>query len=126
MKLLNDMFFIVSTENEKESGTVYGVKLNPEHFIYKLHFPGNPITPGVCLIQMTQEILEQQFRRAFCLVEISNVKFLQTLIPAADAVIFFRFGKITLTDEGCKVQLSIADTEQAYAKLSLRYGYERI
>jgi 3-hydroxyacyl-[acyl-carrier-protein] dehydratase len=125
MKLLNELFFISDKEEGTGNETVYYVQLNPAHFVYRLHFPGNPITPGVCLIQMTQEILEQHFLRRFRLVEISNVKFLQTLSPQADARIHVRFGKISLTDEGCKAQLTIADAEQTYAKLSLSYGYER-
>ena len=56
MKLINDFFEIVSKESGE--GTLKcKVRLHPEHFIYQAHFPGNPVTPGVCLVQMAAEIL---------------------------------------------------------------------
>ena len=60
MKLINDFFEVIAlTPSEGELRCK--VKFNPEHFIYKAHFPGNPVTPGVCLVQMAAEILGEQY-----------------------------------------------------------------
>ena len=45
MRLINKMFSIVS------EGETVRIQLHPEHVIYQAHFPGSPITPGVCIIQ---------------------------------------------------------------------------
>ena len=47
MRLINDLFEVVSTK-QGEDNYQCQVKFNPEHRIYKAHFPGNPVTPGVC------------------------------------------------------------------------------
>ena len=36
------------------------IKLNKDHDIYNGHFPNNPITPGVIIIQIIKEILEEK------------------------------------------------------------------
>ena len=64
MKLINDFFEVIAlTPSEGELRCK--VKFNPEHFIYKAHFPGNPVTPGVCLVQMAAEILGEQYHKQF-------------------------------------------------------------
>ena len=37
----------------------YTIKLIPSCVIYQAHFPGEPITPGVCIVQMAKELIEE-------------------------------------------------------------------
>ena len=50
MKLLNDFCTIAGGDTDK-----IWLRLNPDHPIYHAHFPGNPITPGVCIVQIVGE-----------------------------------------------------------------------
>ena len=50
--LKNDFYQILD-----ETASETRVRLNPAHVIYQAHFPGRPITPGACQIQMVTEIL---------------------------------------------------------------------
>lgn len=58
MKLLDNLYHIID-ENNCDVDHTYTIKLNAEHFIYAAHFPGEPITPGVCIMQIAQELLER-------------------------------------------------------------------
>ena len=80
MKLLNDFFNIVSSDKAGEKFNV-AVTLNPAHEIFKGHFPGNPVVPGVCMIQMLKEVLEHIHHHRFTLKEASQLKFLAVLNP---------------------------------------------
>ena len=55
--LIND-FFNIQDKQETETGMVYNIQLNPNHEIYKGHFPEQPIAPGVCLAQVVKELCE--------------------------------------------------------------------
>jgi 3-hydroxyacyl-[acyl-carrier-protein] dehydratase len=57
------------------------VEINPGHQIFKGHFPGNPVVPGVCQIQMVTEILEEIFNKKFRLIHADNIKFLSLINP---------------------------------------------
>jgi 3-hydroxyacyl-[acyl-carrier-protein] dehydratase len=55
--LLNDFFTITSLSGEGPSFKAL-LALNPRHRIFGGHFPGQPVVPGVCLMQMVKEVLE--------------------------------------------------------------------
>lgn len=76
MRLLDDMFILVSVTDRQAV-----LRLNGAHPIYAVHFPGQPITPGVCLVQLLGELLQRQTGRALELGRIVNLKFVHTLSP---------------------------------------------
>ncbi|MFT4024998.1 MAG: 3-hydroxyacyl-ACP dehydratase, partial [Flavihumibacter sp.] len=50
---------------------------NADHAIFGGHFPGQPVVPGVCMIQMVQEVMETALGRRMQLVSSGSIKFLQ-------------------------------------------------
>lgn len=125
MKLL-DQLFILDEITETENGFEAVLKTNPEHLIYSAHFPGNPITPGVCIIQIANELLEKQLGKRLYLNIIKNVKFLSVIIPAEGKKIKYAFSGIAETETGCKTQVVVSDETMVYAKMSLIFGYEPV
>lgn len=119
---LTDNFFIIESINDTEDGFEAVLRTNPTHFIYKSHFPGNPITPGVCVVQTAGELLEHKFNRKMYLKGIKNVKFLMVIIPEEGKKIRYSFSNIT-AEEGCvKTQVVVSDDAIVYAKISLIFS----
>ena len=79
MPLLNDFYTI----REITQGDRYliSIELNPEHEIYKGHFPGNPVVPGVCQTQIVKECIEKIKGINIMLVSGDNIKFTAVLNP---------------------------------------------
>lgn len=125
MKLL-DQLFILDEIDESENGFEAMLQTNPEHPIYAAHFPGNPITPGVCIIQIANELLEKYLGKRLFLKTIKNVKFLSVIIPAEGKMIKYAFSGIAETETGCKAQVVVSDGTMVYAKMSLIFGYEPV
>jgi 3-hydroxyacyl-[acyl-carrier-protein] dehydratase len=129
MKLKNSFFTI----EESSSATQIVVRLNSEHPIYQAHFPGEPITPGVCIIQIAKELLEEALQRGnYCendknwqgqyhLVAVKNVKFLAPISPLETPLVTYTLQKVTLSDDGTivKAQITVESTDKLMAKLSL-------
>ena len=118
MTLLDD-FYKIEQQTAVESGFEYLVLLNKEHTIYKAHFPENPITPGVCIIQICIELLEQQTGKSLFLQKIHNVKFLSIIDPMLVSTIKVSFSKISFDDEGYKCSVLVHWETTQFAKLSL-------
>lgn len=125
MKLLNDFFRIEKSEVTDEN-YICRIRLNTAHTIYRAHFPGNPITPGVCLVQMVTECLEQFLRKSLYLKEVKNVKFLSILSPVENDRVTLVFSKTAMSETECNVQAIIVSAEIQYAKMSLIYAYEPV
>ena len=118
MKLINDFYHIVATD-DSEGKYVCKVKMNAAHNIYSVHFPGNPVTPGVCLVQMVAEMLEQKYSKRFVLSTAVNIKFKRLVSPNDEPS--FVFSKIVTEDDLLKTIVSIEDEQGQFVKMSLQY-----
>ncbi|MCK0145108.1 3-hydroxyacyl-ACP dehydratase [Arenibacter sp. F26102] len=76
--------YTTETFNKNEEGISAQIKLNPKHEIFKGHFPGKPIMPGVCMIQIIKELTERSLGKDLFLSIASNVKFMAIINPETD------------------------------------------
>lgn len=119
MKLINDFYQIISTE-QCEGEYRCKVQMNPDHALYRVHFPGNPVTPGVCLVQMATEILEQKYQKTLLFCKADNIKFKKTV--GSNEAPSFVFIKELVEGNQLSVRVSIEDGEVQFVKMSLRYN----
>ena len=59
------------------------IELNPGHALYQGHFPGQPVVPGVCTLQMIKESAEQIVSQPLQYVQIASSKFLSAINPVS-------------------------------------------
>lgn len=81
--LLNDFYTI---EKWAGSDTTAGeiratLVLNAAHPIFAGHFPGQPVVPGACQLQMVEELLSHVLDKEFRLVNAAQIKFLAPIDP---------------------------------------------
>ncbi len=93
MKLKNSLYCILS-KAVSDPTISYDIQLDASHFIYQAHFPDNPITPGVCIIQIAKELLEDHLACDLHVIRMKNVKFLQVISPRERTTITYQFDKI--------------------------------
>lgn len=116
--ILKDQLYTIVRQTETENSTVFSVVLNPECFIYKAHFPGNPITPGVCIIQTACELLGELEGRKLEVAEIKNVKFLNILSPVSNKNVEFVFNSIDHEDNKAKAKVDVKEGEELFTSIS--------
>lgn len=51
------------------------------HPVFKGHFPGNPIVPGVIQVQIIKDLMEKEAGQKLALTEANNIKFLSIISP---------------------------------------------
>ncbi len=79
--LLGDFFHITTIQTADNTVTSL-LEINPAHPIFGGHFPGQPVVPGVCMMQMVKEIAEKALEKKTRLIKADQIKFLALLIPA--------------------------------------------
>ena len=87
--MLENTFYTVQKTDSTQNTYRADVRLNASHEIYKAHFPQNPITPGVCLLQIALELLNLKFERNLRLTEAKNIKYLKVINPTENPNIEF-------------------------------------
>lgn len=79
--ILKDEFYTV-LHPVITAGSLHAVlELNPDHAIFLGHFRGQPVVPGVCMLQMTKELLETAMDKPTRLLKGSELKFLSVIDP---------------------------------------------
>lgn len=116
--LRDTLYEIISADCENRR---FEIRLLPECFIYKAHFPAHPVTPGVCLIAMASELLGVALRHRLETVKVVNAKFLAVIDPRIAKNVTFTFSKIFDDGETVKATASVSDSETVYSKLSLLF-----
>ena len=84
--LIND-FYTCQDSQVGEQEISCRIVFNGEHAIFKGHFPRNPVVPGVCMMEMVKELLQEQVHESLMLRSTGNVKFLQLITPDVQPVI---------------------------------------
>lgn len=130
MILKNNLYTIKEAQVDAQQG-VFLLQLNPTHVIYQAHFPGQPITPGVCIVQMGKELLEDCLAQMpdklygdcvnLQVVKVKNVKFLSVISPDESLEITYQVGKIALSEETgeVKTQIVVYAQDEVKAKISM-------
>ena len=123
MRLNGDFFNIESRmEGLPEGQSGFNVILNPDHLIYKAHFPGQPVTPGVCILQMLQELLSVREGKQLFIKNIKNAKFISMMSPVTDSRVSVLFSSVTPEEGGIKAQgvvTSRDESDQLFLKFSI-------
>ena len=78
------------------------ISLNPTHDIFKGHFPGNPIMPGVCMMQVIKELTEGVLKLEPFLQTSTNIKFMAKINPELNPDLVL---KIDFTEEDGIIKL---------------------
>ena len=119
MIFLDNLYTIVSTPEESTEAVRFQIRLNADSVIFKAHFPGEPIMPGACIVQMVQEMFSVWTKREVEIAKIVNLKFLSVIKPdeVLDLDVAIKIKKEE--DQQVHINADIVKDETTYTKMSL-------
>lgn len=82
--LLND-FYTLTTQDFSPEKLQATLTFNRTHKIFEGHFPGLPVVPGVCMMQIVREVTELAVARTLRIAAGDNLKFLAVINPDEQA-----------------------------------------
>jgi 3-hydroxyacyl-[acyl-carrier-protein] dehydratase len=98
--------------------------INAGHKIFEGHFPGHPVVPGVCMMQMVKEILEQVFKKKTNLASAADMKFLAIINPEENtdiqAVLKYKIEE----NRNMTVWASLFKDDRIYFKFKGVFGFQ--
>ncbi len=84
--MLNNLYIIQSLTESGNQIQAF-VELQTDHAIFKGHFPGHPVLPGVCMMQMITEITSEYLKKPFRITGAPVIKFLRMIDPRRNPLI---------------------------------------
>ncbi|PID87919.1 MAG: hydroxymyristoyl-ACP dehydratase [Bacteroidia bacterium] len=76
-----DKFYTIREMNAEGEKVIANIELNPQHPIYKGHFPQQAVVPGVMTLLMVREIAEIFLQKELQLSSSKNIKFTSPILP---------------------------------------------
>ncbi|OVE58592.1 3-hydroxyacyl-ACP dehydratase [Chryseobacterium mucoviscidosis] len=118
--MLTDFYTLQSYEKTESGSFTAQISLNKDHDIFKGHFPGNPVTPGVCMMQIVKELTEEFTGSSLFLKTASNVKFMAIINPFETPDLKIQLD-ITENEGDVKVKNTTSFGETIALKMSVNY-----
>lgn len=120
--LIKDLYRINSFENE-QGEVIASVSLNKEHDVFGGHFPGNPVMPGVCMIQMIKELSEKATGKNLLLTSCSNIKFMAIINPEKNEILDL---KLTISEQDGTIKVKNTTSFENTLALKLSANFKII
>ncbi len=105
--LQNDFFSFSALQTEGNEITT-NIKFNASHPIFEGHFPGEPVVPGACMMQMVKEVLENHLNKQTRLVRALDLKFLSFIHPVDNKMIELKL-KFNFEEELIRIDARLLD-----------------
>ena len=119
--ILQDFYKILSEEKISDSKHTITILVNAKHEVFKGHFPGNPIMPGVCMIQIIKELTESITKSSLMIQSLTNVKFMALINPEVTPELRLELDVTTTEDGLVKVKNTTYFNDTTALKLSNVY-----
>lgn len=103
--LQNELYTIESLEKDEESAKAV-INLNVLHPIFKGHFPGQPVLPGACMLQMIKEMMELVTGNSLQLTKANHLKFIALIDPTKNPLLTMNLEHM-VAEEGFIVRATI-------------------
>ena len=92
METANDDIFGIDALTHTDGVIKADLSINPGSSIFKGHFPGQPVVPGACMLQIVKEVLESALGYAVQLKKAGNLKFIGMIDPVATTSVQLELG----------------------------------
>ena len=97
--MLKDSFYTIPEITNEAFSLKAVLQLREDHPLYQGHFPGQPVVPGVCMMQIVKELTQLATNQRLRLQKADNMKFLQAIDPRQTPLLRAELN-YTITDEG--------------------------
>lgn len=119
--VLKDFYKVLSEEKTGDSKYNITILINEKHDVFKGHFPGNPIMPGVCMIQIIKELTAAITKSTLIIQTLSNVKFMALINPEVTPELRLELEITTTEEDLVKVKNTTYFNDTVALKLSNVY-----
>jgi 3-hydroxyacyl-[acyl-carrier-protein] dehydratase len=117
--LIKDFYTIDSCSYSQDNNNISAnITINPNHDVYKGHFPGQPVVPGVIQLQILRELCEKEFNKPLSITGSSVIKYINMIIPDKNPKLAIDIA-IKEADGTYKIDGKILDGDTVFLKAKL-------
>ncbi|PJJ79557.1 hotdog family protein [Mucilaginibacter auburnensis] len=107
--------FDILTLTQGENNISAALAINADSQIFDGHFPGHPVVPGACMLQLVKDLLSETLRVSPKMLKADNIKFLGLVQPGVEGLNLNV--NYQLTDSQIKLAATLSSADTTYMKL---------
>ncbi|MBK6373774.1 MAG: 3-hydroxyacyl-ACP dehydratase [Saprospiraceae bacterium] len=115
---INTFFSIETIETEGDLLPKFKIRLDADHPIFKGHFPGQPVLPGVMILKIITSCVSLYQKRNLLISKVKQCKFLNFVDPIINPELFLDI-EIYGTDSPLDVKAVLRSEEVVFSKVSI-------
>ncbi len=119
--LLNNFFYIDRCTHDAGQITA-SIRIEAGHAILKGHFPQQAVVPGVCMMEMLKEVLQQVLGNKLMLVDSPVIKFLNMFTPQMTHTAIFTINYQAMESDMYRVQADLHHDSVIFLKCKGNYS----
>lgn len=120
--MLEGSFYNIVQSEQTASSFMALLALNAAHPVFEGHFPGQPVVPGVCMMQTIQELLEKSLQSKVLLQKATSMKFLVMIDPVVQPQVTVTLQYTLQENNMVKVNAVIKSDSSIFMKFQGTFG----
>jgi len=125
MPVKNDPLFNIAKLKHNDNIIIAALDINKDCDIFKGHFPGHPVVPGACMLQIVKEVLEEALDTSLRLKRAEYLKFINMIDPGSTSLVALDIVYKVIEDGDVSVVAKILNGEVVCFKFQGRFGRVR-
>ena len=121
MPQVNDGIFNIGELQHDAGQIIASLGINKDSSIFEGHFPGQPVVPGACMLQLVKDVLEEALHMPILLKKAGSIKFINMITPANNSTAKLTISYKTTNDNSISVNANLFTGEVACFKLQAIY-----
>lgn len=107
MLLEGDYYTLTHAETDNVSG-LFTISINPASSIFQGHFPGTPVCPGVCSVELVRECASIVMEHEVRMSRISKCRFLSVIRPQDNRPLLLSLSITQKGDDICQLKAKMS------------------
>jgi 3-hydroxyacyl-[acyl-carrier-protein] dehydratase len=121
METANEAIFKIEKLENSDNLIKAELSINANSPIFKGHFPGQPVVPGACILQVVKEVLEDALGQSLQIQKAGNLKFIAMIDPLKTAAVQLEIA-YKIIDNAVSITGKLRDGERVCFKCSAIAG----
>jgi 3-hydroxyacyl-[acyl-carrier-protein] dehydratase len=121
MPEINEGIFKIEKLQHDAGQIIASLNINKNSSIFEGHFPGQPVVPGACMLQLVKDVLEEVLHMPILLKKAANIKFINMITPANSLIAKLTISYKTTHDGNISVTANLLTGEVTCFKLQAVY-----
>jgi 3-hydroxyacyl-[acyl-carrier-protein] dehydratase len=120
MKIKEKRIYSILEKRQEDSSISYLIEFDFSHPVFKGHFPGKPVLPGVMMCDIIRYQVSDVLGKEVQLKTAKNIKFSRMIIPSENNNYNVKISIIN-NEEQYEVKAVISQNDNIYFKLNAKY-----